>query len=467
MRFHGMDDKFLSIRERFNLKNSFSVIMKIHKTIFIISHSLVDIRFYFNYRKLIELEKISYEQKVFNQVYKLRRLLSYVHSQVPYYSEILNRLKLKPTDFSSISDLEKLPILTKNIIKENYDKFTPRNLSNIKYYNFSTGGSTGTPLKFRISHNDRLLSGLLTYRGWGKGGYELGNRMVFLAGSSLVKNSRNTLEKTINELSRNVKKLSAFDMGTEQMKNYLTVINSFKPRHIRGYASALFFFAKWIEETKQHVWSPASIFTTAEVLHPEMRKTIEKSFNTRVFDGYGLNDGGLSAFESVERPQLLVDTERSVMEVLDRNNCIVSNGTGRILATSLSNYAFPFIRYDTGDIGTIHTNSMGMCLEKIVGRQQEFLITPEGNNVHGEFITHILWEISGIKRFQLVQEDMETLHFYFVVDSTFDVGQLSKIDALIKGKSAFWKTKYSYVDTIKEESNSKYKFVINNLWKKR
>ena len=42
---------------------------------------------------------------------------------------------------------------------------------------------------------------------------------------------------------------------------------------------------------------PKAIFSTAEKLFPHMRTTIEEVFNTKVFDTYGLNDGGVSAFE--------------------------------------------------------------------------------------------------------------------------------------------------------------------------
>ena len=49
----------------------------------------------------------------------------------------------------------------------------------------TTGGSTGTPMKYLVSQRDRMLGGALLYRGWGYAGYELGDRMVFLAGMSL------------------------------------------------------------------------------------------------------------------------------------------------------------------------------------------------------------------------------------------------------------------------------------------
>ena len=58
-----------------------------------------------------------------------------------------------------------------------------------------------------------------------------------------------------------------------------------------------------------------------------------------VYDGYGLNDGGVSAYECPEHAGLHIDTERSIMEVVDGEGHQMNRGDGRILATSLYNYA--------------------------------------------------------------------------------------------------------------------------------
>ena len=309
----------------------------------------------------------------------------------------------------------------------------------------------------------------MLYRGWGYAGYELGDKMVLMAGASLDVGINSFIVTKAHEISRNIRKLSSFDMSTEDMRQYAKVINSFKPKFIRGYASSINFFSSFIDQEKIEITAPRAIFTTAEKLMPHMRKNIENVFGREVYDTYGMNDGGVSAFECPEHNGLHIDTERSIMEVVDNNNLQLENGVGGILATSLHNYAMPFIRYDTGDIGHIINDTCGCgrgsrLLKEVIGRQQEMLQTPEGKFIHGEFFTHIFWEINGVREFQIIQNKLETITINMVVEKDFDEKQLDTIREIIKRKSSGWEVEFRYVDKIERTKYAgKYKFVVSEL----
>ena len=53
----------------------------------------------------------------------------------------------------------------------------------------------------------------------------------------------------------------------------------------------------------------------------------------------GLNDGGVTRPDCPEHAGLHIDTERSILEVVDQENRQLVEGEGTILATSLYNYA--------------------------------------------------------------------------------------------------------------------------------
>ncbi|MHA1274867.1 MAG: phenylacetate--CoA ligase family protein [Promethearchaeota archaeon] len=422
---------------------------------------------------LIKNQFKSYDELKLEQEKQLRKIVIYAYKNVPYYHKLFNNLKLTPDHIKNIEDLEKLPILTKETIKENWDDFiNVKNLSKIKYYERATGGSTGTPLKYRISKFDRFLGGALLYRGWSYGGYELGDKMVFLGGSSLNIGTNSIISKKVHEIARNIKKLSSFDMSEKEMREYVNIINSFKPKFIRGYASSIYFFSKWIEENNIKIYHPIAVFTTSEKLYPYMRKKIATVLNCEVYDNYGLNDGGLSAYECSEHSGLHIDTERSIMEIIDKNGSQLTRGQGRLLATSLFNYAMPFIRYDTGDIGDI-TDEFCNCgrkyrlLKSLEGRSVDILITPEGKNVHGWFFLYIFWEnCKGIKEYQVVQEKLDKIVIKIVPEKNFDEKQLNKIKAIVKTRSQGWMIEFNLVDKIERTKSGKYKFIINRLGEK-
>lgn len=441
----------------------------IHKPLFILAHVVGNRSFYTQYRNLLKSQWHHYDQLRFEQEKQLRILLAYSYEQVPYYRKLFTRLNLRPSDIRSIEDLEKLPVLTKEIIKNNWHDLKPVNLASLDYDSRATGGSTGTPMEYRVSQYDRFLAAGLLYRGWGYGGYNLGDSMVFLAGSSLDVGTKPWLVKRVHEITRNVRKLSSFDMSDTEMRQFTKIISSFQPRFIRGYASSIYFFARWLKENDLSIPHLYGVFTTAELLLPQMRKTIGEVFACGVYDNYGLNDGGVTAFECSEHAGMHVDTERSIMEVIDEHGHQVEGKQGQILATSLYNYAMPFIRYETGDLVTL-TDTECSCgrhakiLRDVVGRSVDFFVTPEGKNVHGWFFLLIFWDHGqGIREYQLIQTAIDQIVIKFVPDKDFDGSRLETIRKIIRSKSSGWNVEFREVDAIDRTSAGKYKFIINEL----
>jgi len=440
----------------------------LHKCLFILAHSLGDHTFHGMYKNLMKNQWKKYNELKKEQEIRLRYMVRFAYNNIPFYHKTFKKFGIYPENIKNIEDLEKLPVLTKEIIKNNWEEFKPVNLSLMKYYNRATGGSTGTPFHYRLLKKDRFLMGALWYRGWSYAGYELGDRTVFLAGTSLDVGNKPYIINRIHEIARNIKKLSSFDMGEREIQQYVKIINKFQPKFMHGYASSIYFFAKWLEENDVSIHTPKAVLTTAEKLFPNMRDKIGDVFNCDVYDGYGLNDGGVSAYECSEHNGLHIDTERSIMEIVDEKGTQLEAGEGRILATSLHNYAMPFIRYDTGDLGYIISDQCGCgrgykLMKEIIGREQEILLTPEGKHIHGEFFTHIFWEIPFIKEFQVIQDSVEKIIINIVPEKSFNDKSLNRIQEIIRTKSQGWEVEFKMVDKIDRTKAGKYKFVINKL----
>lgn len=441
----------------------------INKIFFTTSHQLFDNSFLSTYNELQKNQWESYSELKKEQDKKLRKLVCFAYANVAFYKKQFDQLGITVSDIECIEDLNKLPVINKETIKNNWDDFKPIGLQKIKYYNIATGGSTGVPFSYRISKQARLISGCLTYRGWGYAGYELSDRMVFVGGSSLDIGSKASIIKKVHEVGRNIKKLSSFDMNDKDMENYISVINKFKPKFIRGYASAIYHLADWIKDNKIIIHQPHACLTTSEKLFPEMRKTIKEVFACDVFDGYGLNDGGLSAYECSEHNGLHIDTERSILEVIDEDGNQLNNEEGRIVATTLCDYAMPLIRYDTGDIGAISDENCSCgreykLLKEIVGRSVDILTTPEGKKIHGWFFLYIFWKYcKGIKKYQVVQVSKEHIIIKIIPEKGFDETQLDEIRKIVKLRSQSWNLEFEFVDSIERTKAGKYKFIINEL----
>jgi len=442
----------------------------LQKGLFLLGHEIGDLHFYSSYKYLQKNQWKKHKDLMIEQEKKLRTAIHYAFENVPYYTKLFQQLNLKPSDIRTQSDLERLPVLNKEIIKQNWEEFKPLGLRTVKYQELMTGGSTGTPFLYRLSQSDRFFGGAVLYRGWGYGGYELGDRMVMLAGTSLSVGTRSTVSNKIHEMGRNIRMLSSFDMGEHEMHGYTKIINAFKPRFIRGYASSIYFFAKWVEEHDLTIHSPAAVFTTAEKLYPHMREKIATAFQCEVLDGYGLNDGGISANECLEHTGFHIDTERSLFEVVDEKGSQVESGDGKILATSLGNSAMSFIRYETGDMGNLlpeeDTCACGRgyrLLKEIIGRSADILTSPDGKHVHGWYLGMLVAEFwkDQVKEFQVVQETPTKIVFNIVPEPHFNERVLDTIQQNMFERGFTWELELKVVNSIDKTRAGKYRWVIN------
>jgi phenylacetate-CoA ligase len=346
----------------------------------------------------------------------LAALLAFAERDVPYYRRLFAEAGIHAGDVRGARDLSALPVLTKAMIRERPDAFQPEAGGGAPFRQGRTGGSTGEPLQYRMSNEDHDAGVALLYRGWGCGGYRPGDSMVIVAGGSLV-SSTQTLSGRARDWLTNIRHLSSFGMTPERMAAYLEFISRWRPQYVRGYASSLSALASFaLHRGIRLRSSPGAVFSTAESLTPSARHAIGQAFGSDVFDTYGLNDGGVSAYECDRHAGFHVDLERAVLEVVDEAGRPVVGSPGRILATSLLNRAMPFIRYDTGDIGvmspeTCSCGRTGPLLTSVLGRQTDILV------INGVTISSPLGRLmadTSASWYQVVQTDASSVTFRIV-----------------------------------------------------
>jgi len=114
----------------------------------------------------------------------LRRLLQHSMRQVPYYEYHLGRSNLEHVDSGElVAALKAMPVLTKEIIRQNFERLKSADLGSRRWYYNTSGGSTGEPVK--LVQDD-------TFRAWCSAssrfacqcmGCEYGDRKVLVWGS--------------------------------------------------------------------------------------------------------------------------------------------------------------------------------------------------------------------------------------------------------------------------------------------
>ena len=107
---------------------------------------------------------LSPEQVRENQFRKLSALLAHAEAHVPYYRALFRSLGIRSQDIRNMEDFAKLPILTKDIIREKQTELVREDVPLGTLKPHFSGGSTGVPLKFYRSREYMVASDAGTYR---------------------------------------------------------------------------------------------------------------------------------------------------------------------------------------------------------------------------------------------------------------------------------------------------------------
>ena len=439
------------------------------KKIFFPLHALLkDNKSISHLQKLEQSQWRSRDRLYMLQSERLIELINHAYMNVPYYRNLFNSLKIKPDSFKKHEDLNRLPFLSKDLIRENFEML--KSDKAVALMKSNTGGSTGSPLIFylgkrRISAD--IAAKLRATRWWG---VDIGDPEIVIWGSPVELSRQNILRNLRDKLFK-TKLLSAFDMSEEKIYEYVSIIRKYKPKHIFGYPSSIYLLAKFARQSnmKLNNIGVKVIFCTAERLYDHQRELILDVFGAPVANGYGGRDAGFIAHEC-PHGSMHITAESIIVEIVDhKGNPLRAGRSGEIVITHLDSHDFPFIRYKTGDIGALSedTCSCGRglpILKNIEGRTTDFIITPDGKIMHGLSLVYVLRELEGIKEFKIIQEKPDCFIINIVKDSVFKTENETLIkDGFKKRIGTDIKIIFNYLPEIKAESSGKFRYVVSKV----
>ena len=358
------------------------------------------------------------------QAERLQRLIGYAYDHVPYYRRLMDERGLKPHDIQSTADLAKLPMLTKDSIRANFDDIRAEGYPRSALLPSRTGGSTGEPLLFYSTKSAMYNHGyarVLRSMGWA--GIRLGDRTVSVC---LIRQPETARERTLRRLNQRLQRtieVETTSISEQTMPGIVQMLHRVRPRALGGYPSVIAHFASFIKDSGRPAPIVRSILTGGEQLFEHQRELIREVFHSEPYSRYGSNEAYEMAAECAEHSGLHVHAEGIIAEVVDDGGKLALPGQqGHILVTSLLNYGMPFIRYENGDDGSLATSSCpcgrGLpLLGTLLVRTSDLIYTPSGKRVAGVSLQPSRLAILGVTKYQLVQEDLDRVVIRVIVPS--------------------------------------------------
>ncbi len=411
------------------------------------------------------------------QLQKLGKLLNHAYENVPYYRRVFDERRLKPKDIQDFSDLQKLPYLTKDIIRENIDDLKARNYPYNKFEYVTTSGTMSgkmKPLGFYYEKGvSRAKEWAFIKTLWDRVGYQFQNKCVMLRGYVGKTSDKSNFFK-YSVFGRWLI-LSPFLMSDENLPIYIDKIRRFKPKYIQAFPSEIYIIAKFMKENDIDPFpSLKALLCGSENLYQWQRKLLNDVFDCRTYSWYGHAEQAVLAGGCEVSSNLHIIPEYGIVELVDSSDKIITSGNelGEIVATGFNNDIMPFIRYRTMDLAKIsdidcECERNHRTITHIEGRLQEMIVTKDKKLIS---VTAILAAIKRLESFpqlhslQFIQERVGFLRLKIVKGAGYSKEDeneiLSSIDKNFQGSL---ETEIEYVDHIPTSDSGKHKFLIQKL----
>lgn len=371
---------------------------------------------------------LSPEEILERQVPQLGLLLAHAYATTPFYKQRLDAAGLPPEAITGPDTWRQIPLLTRGDIQAAGealhssavpDEHGPRS-------RMMTSGSTGRPVVTIGTGVTQLYWNACTLRDhvWHRraAGAKLAAIRSLAAEVGLPPDG--ITAEDWGPATRGI-----MDTGPSVMLNiHSTVAEQAEwllredPDYLLTYPSNVSALVRRIGPRDGRLTRLREVRTFGELVEPRIREECRDIWGLNVVDIYSSQEVGYLALQCPDYEQYHVQSENVLVEVLDEWNRPCEPGQiGRLVVTSLHNFALPLLRYEIGDfaeVGWPCPCGRGLpVLRRILGRQRNMAILPSGERRWPSIElsgTDALDSFPPIQQFQLVQRSLEQMEMLLV-----------------------------------------------------
>lgn len=396
----------------------------------------------------------------------LSRAIADAARHVPFYRDHWGgRGVLAAAEAGNVS-LGDLPLLTREQLREAYPRLRRPGVRSAAVVERSTGGSTGEPVRFAQSADYVERGNARGMRSLMWGGWQLTGRTALVWGGPTEVRLSSGIRGWLKAQVTNRRVYDAFRTGEREYDHWLSEWRRWRPQFFIGYASALDGVATHLLDRGSSLAGVSAVFSTAEKLYPQQRARIERAFGAPVRDQYGSREV-LSVAAECTHGALHAYLDSAYLE-------LVSASEGEAVAlTQLDNPVMPLIRYLNGDLAKWSERSSPCAcglhypvLAEITGRTSDLFRLPSGKVVHGEFFTHVMYDVRDVAAFQFYQAPDGAITLFVVPSSgarrePLEADLRRALDKLPAQLGARVAIELAVVDDIPRRGQGKHRFTVS------
>jgi len=375
-------------------------------------------------------------------------------SHSPFWEKRFEKYMVDIDADDLISEIHKLPILTKEEVRDNVDQILNPSIPKKNLNKVQTSGTTGTGLIFHQTQSmeNAQWSVWWRYRKWH--GINPDLWMGWFGGKMIIDRKVNKPPFWRINLPGKQVMFSPIHLSEDTASHYYEEIKRRDLKWLHGYPSQLSLLAGFILEEGWEPLSAEYITIGSENLTDHQKEQITAALGTRPLQHYGLAEGVANISES-PKGTLIPDQDFAYTEFIHH-----MDNQYKIVGTNYHNIAFPLIRYDTSDLATLDENGN---IVRIDGREDDYILLPSGEKIGR--VGFIFQEATFVKEAQIYQKSIDTLVLRIVKGRNY---QKDHHESFLREKcrerfGSDLHIKFEYWDQIPRTTSGKLRLVISDL----
>jgi phenylacetate-CoA ligase len=362
---------------------------------------------------------------------KFKKIVKYAYN-VPIYHEIYKKAGIHPNDIRSLKDIEKLPFITKNDLRNNFpDRIIPLNYNKKKGFVISTGGTSGKSVFLYTDLNTMIESLVPSSRETRFFNLDTRNsRFAHIGNLSSCRIDLVFEEKFYSNIKRFISVDNILNLDVNQpIIDIIKKLDDFKPDVIITYPNIHQNLAFLKRKGYGKNIQPKLLTVGGSMIDDYVRRYVEDAFGCRLLNIYPSVEAGTNIAFECSKGTWHIHSDYFYVEVIDEHSDLVPYGKrGRIVITRLYGQGTPIVRY-TGMEDWIRFFPVKECdcglttpvIESFEGRMGANIVLSNGKFFPSGafcFVEPVLnkFKTFKVKQYQIVQKEIDKIDIFLVID---------------------------------------------------
>jgi phenylacetate-CoA ligase len=365
-----------------------------------------------------------------NELHEIRdrrvsEIVGYAARTVPFYRDFFQSEGIDPAGISCAEDLERLPLIDKQTVREQPERFLSTSSLARSGMGVWTSGTTGMPLQ--VWHDRRSLLANSAY-----------NRRIRTAIASLLGTGSVYEELRVGQPDSMLNQLPGFlDQNRfmpfprrhifqslyEPLKEVVRAINVHRPEVIAcSYGSYLELLFRTVRERGLEMHVPRVLIHYSDAMSGDGTRLIEEEFGIAVVSEYSATEAFKIGFVCEERCGFHCHDDLTHVRIVDVDGRSVPVGQeGEVVISNLVNHGTVLLNYRLGDVAAL-SDEPCRCgrtlrlLSLLEGRVSDIIRLGDGSSVHSGRVRvacnqRMHQDSQGLLQYQLIQRGMDVFEF--------------------------------------------------------